>query len=65
MENEMHIVTVKSCLMANFNSKRQGNGELRLRFHPSVITTALDTLQRGDFWKANAIEEHRNSSSSF
>lgn len=33
MENEMHIVTVKSYLMVNFNSERQGNSELRLGFH--------------------------------
>lgn len=56
MENEMYIVTVKSYLVANFNSERQGNGELRLGFHPSVITTALDTFQRGDFWRTKAIE---------
>lgn len=48
----MHIVTVKSYLMANFNSERQGNGELRLGFHPSVITTSLRRLSEGWFLKS-------------
>lgn len=56
MENVRHIITVKSDLMANFSSKRQGNGALWLGFYPPVITTALDAFQKGDFCRASAIE---------
>jgi len=55
----MHIVTMKSYLMANFISERQGNGELRLGFHPSVITAALDAFQgviSGDQMLLNSTE---------